>query len=48
MLDVSLGAAFLAGLLSFISPCVLPIVPPYLCYLAGVSVDSSKSAPEVS
>jgi len=42
MLDVSLGAAFLAGLLSFISPCVLPIVPPYLCYLAGVSFDELK------
>ncbi len=37
MLDVSAGAAFLAGLLSFISPCVLPIVPPYLAYLAGIS-----------
>lgn len=42
MLDVTLGAAFLAGLLSFVSPCVLPIVPPYLCYLAGVSVDELK------
>ncbi|TYC53084.1 cytochrome c biogenesis protein CcdA [Rhodobacterales bacterium] len=42
MLDVSLSAAFLAGLLSFVSPCVLPIVPPYLCYLAGVSVDELK------
>ncbi|MES0811384.1 cytochrome c biogenesis protein CcdA [Roseibium sp. SCPC15] len=42
MLDISLGAAFLAGLLSFVSPCVLPIVPPYLCYLAGVSVDELK------
>ncbi|QDG75957.1 cytochrome c biogenesis CcdA family protein [Labrenzia sp. PHM005] len=42
MLEVSLGAAFLAGLLSFVSPCVLPIVPPYLCYLAGVSVDELK------
>lgn len=37
MLDVSLGAALVAGLLSFVSPCVLPIVPPYLAYLAGVS-----------
>ncbi len=37
MLDVGYGAAFLAGLLSFVSPCVLPIVPPYLAYLAGVS-----------
>jgi cytochrome c-type biogenesis protein len=42
MLDVSVGAAFLAGLLSFVSPCVLPIVPPYLCYLAGVSFDQLK------
>lgn len=37
MFDVGFGAAFLAGLLSFVSPCVLPIVPPYLAYLAGVS-----------
>ncbi|MBD1544981.1 cytochrome c biogenesis CcdA family protein [Roseibium aggregatum] len=42
MLDISVGAAFLAGLLSFVSPCVLPIVPPYLCYLAGVSVEELK------
>jgi len=35
--DIGIGAAFLAGLLSFVSPCVLPIVPPYLAYLAGVS-----------
>lgn len=37
MFDIGFGAAFLAGLLSFVSPCVLPIVPPYLAYLAGVS-----------
>lgn len=37
LLDIGFGAAFLAGLLSFVSPCVLPIVPPYLAYLAGVS-----------
>lgn len=36
-LDVSLGAAFAAGLLSFLSPCILPLVPPFLCYMAGVS-----------
>ncbi|MCX2721121.1 cytochrome c biogenesis CcdA family protein [Roseibium salinum] len=48
MLDVSLGAAFLAGLLSFVSPCVLPIVPPYLCYLAGVSVDELKGTAETT
>lgn len=37
-LDVSAGGAFLAGLLSFASPCVLPLVPPYLAYMGGVSV----------
>ena len=37
MLDIGYGAAFLAGLLSFFSPCVLPIVPPYLAWLAGLS-----------
>ena len=33
--DVSIVAALLAGLVSFLSPCVLPLVPPYLVYLAG-------------
>lgn len=28
-----------AGVLSFLSPCVLPLVPPYLCFLAGISLD---------
>ncbi len=37
-MDIGIGAALLAGLLSFVSPCVLPIVPPYLAYLAGMSV----------
>ncbi len=37
--DITFWGAFIAGLVSFISPCVLPIVPPYLCYLAGVSLD---------
>ena len=37
--DVSLTGALLGGLISFLSPCVLPLVPPYLCYMAGVSMD---------
>ena len=37
--DVTITGAFIAGLISFISPCVLPLVPPYLCYIAGVSMD---------
>ena len=36
--SVSLAAAFLAGLVSFISPCVLPIVPGYLSFISGVNV----------
>lgn len=36
--------ALTAGLLSFLSPCVLPIVPPYLAYMGGVSVDDMASA----
>lgn len=35
--DIGYGWAAVAGLLSFLSPCILPIVPFYLCYLAGVS-----------
>ena len=37
--DVTVGGALLAGLLSFFSPCVLPIIPPYLCFIAGLSLD---------
>lgn len=37
--DISLLTAVLAGALSFLSPCVLPLVPPYLCYMAGISFD---------
>ncbi|WP_350333418.1 cytochrome c biogenesis CcdA family protein [Coralliovum pocilloporae] len=37
--DITIWGALIAGLISFISPCVLPIVPPYLCYLAGVSLN---------
>ena len=38
-LDVSVGAALFAGALSFLSPCVLPLVPPYLCFITGASLD---------
>jgi cytochrome c-type biogenesis protein len=43
--DVSLIAAFVAGVLSFISPCVLPLVPGYLSFISGVSLDSMRTAP---
>jgi|SRR6056297_1707177 len=40
MFDISLFGALLAGLLSFLSPCILPMVPFYLSYLAGGSVQA--------
>ena len=39
MTDISFPSAVVAGLLSFLSPCVLPLVPPYLAYIAGSSLD---------
>jgi cytochrome c-type biogenesis protein len=39
MIEVGFAAALFAGVLSFLSPCVLPLVPPYLCYLAGTTVE---------
>lgn len=48
MPDVSYPWAFLAGLLSFLSPCVLPLVPPYLSYLAGATLDQLSDDAEVA
>ena len=48
--DVTILAALFAGLLSFLSPCVLPLVPPYLVYLAGTSLErfaDAEPAPRV-
>ena len=42
--DVTIFAALLAGLVSFLSPCVLPLVPPYLVYLAGTSLERLADA----
>lgn len=38
-MEVSYFAALTAGILSFLSPCVLPLVPPYICFIAGTSID---------
>jgi len=48
MFDVSFLGALVAGLLSFLSPCILPIVPFYLSYLAGVSMNQISADAEVS
>ena len=37
--DVTIPAALVAGLVSFLSPCVLPLVPPYLIYLTGATIE---------
>jgi cytochrome c-type biogenesis protein len=42
-LDISIGAAAFAGAISFLSPCVLPLVPPYLVYISGVSLEDMES-----
>src|SRR5258705_1367726 len=42
--DVSIAAALFAGVLSFLSPCVLPLVPPYLVYLTGASLERLADA----
>jgi cytochrome c-type biogenesis protein len=39
MHEISIPVAFIAGLVSFLSPCVLPLVPPYLIYLTGASIE---------
>lgn len=48
MFDVTFFGALLAGLLSFLSPCILPIVPFYLSYLAGVSMNQISADTDVS
>lgn len=48
MFDVTVMGALLAGLLSFLSPCILPIVPFYLSYLAGVGMNQITAEANVS
>lgn len=40
LFDVSFGAAFGFGFLSFFSPCILPLIPVYIMYITGISVES--------
>ena len=39
---VSFSAVFLAGLLTFLSPCILPLIPAYISYITGISFDGLK------
>ena len=42
MTDVSLAGAFIAGLISFLSPCVLPLVPGYISMLSGIGIEQLR------
>ncbi|HEX9284170.1 MAG TPA: cytochrome c biogenesis protein CcdA, partial [Nitrospirales bacterium] len=44
--DISLFIAFAAGLLSFVSPCVLPLVPSYVTYITGLTLEELTSETE--
>src|SRR6516225_179102 len=46
--NVSVPAALIAGLVSFLSPCVLPLVPPYLVYLTGATIEHVANDEEQS
>ena len=48
MENVSILAAFTAGIISFISPCVLPLIPGYLSFISGVSVEEMKKGDKKS
>ena len=41
-MNITLSVAFLAGLISFLSPCVLPLIPGYISYISGTSFDKIK------
>src|SRR5215472_8658825 len=45
---VSIPAALIAGLVSFLSPCVLPLVPPYLVYLTGATIEHLENDEKAS
>lgn len=47
-IDIGYVSAVGAGAVSFLSPCVLPLVPPYLCYMAGVTVEDFRADGDVA
>jgi cytochrome c-type biogenesis protein len=48
MLEITYTGAALAGLLSFLSPCILPMVPFYLSYMAGLSVKELRAGDTIA
>ena len=47
MENITLWAAFLGGILAFLSPCVLPIIPGYIAYISGVSATSADTEKKI-
>lgn len=43
MADITLPLAFIAGLISFLSPCVLPLIPAFLTFIAGTTLQQGKA-----
>ena len=43
MADINIFVAFTAGIFSFLSPCVLPMIPSYLSFISGVSLEEMRS-----
>lgn len=43
MTDLNIFVAFTAGLLSFLSPCVLPLIPSYISFVSGVSLEELRA-----
>ena len=41
---ITIPIAFIAGLVSFLAPCVLPIIPGFLAYLSGSSMDGGQTS----
>ena len=46
--DISILAALVAGIVSFLSPCVLPLVPPYIVYLTGTTIEQVAAAQPIA
>lgn len=46
--DPTYSAALIAGILSFFSPCVIPLIPSYFCFITGLSLDELTAASETS
>ncbi len=44
MADITIVIAFAAGIVSFLSPCILPLIPAFLSYLSGTTIDEAKQS----